>query len=59
MDLCKFESFCGKSDVWMDGWKDGWMDGCIVLGLGKTFLDSFCDVRCENISLASRLLEPK
>ena len=19
-------SFCGKSDVWMDGWMDGWMD---------------------------------
>ena len=26
MDLCKFESFCGKSDVWMEGWMDGWMD---------------------------------
>ena len=25
MDLCKFESFCGKSDVWMER-MDGWMD---------------------------------
>ena len=23
MDLCKFESFCGKSDVWMDRRMDG------------------------------------
>ena len=41
MDKCKFESFCGKSDVWMDGWckfeiqegrMDRWMDGLVIDG---------------------------
>ena len=25
VDECKFESFCGKSDVWINGWMDGLM----------------------------------